>query len=286
MAIGQVKNQAREHWFSWVRSENLLLLKLTHTTVLRSAAKRLWNRLRSRPSVSNIRRICSCSFGRLTPTSRDFGLDRGTPVDRYYIEHALASCAADIHGRVLEIKDDTYTRRFGGHRVTQADVLDMDRNNPAATIVADLTDAKQVPADAFDAVVLTQTLHIIYDVYGAVTTIHRILKRGGVVLATLPGISQICRDRMNNWQDHWRFTGESARRMFEGVFKGGRVEVSIYGNLCAAMNFLDGRVVEEIHPSKLDFRDEDYQVVIFVRAVKAAIPLFEGSPNSIRPQIS
>jgi hypothetical protein len=60
------------------------------------------------------------SLRRTEPISRDFGFVRGGPVDRYYIEGFLSRHAGDIAGRVLEIGDDTYTRRFGGGAVTQA----------------------------------------------------------------------------------------------------------------------------------------------------------------------
>ena len=50
----------------------------------------------------------------LEPVSRSFGFDRGTPVDRRYIEQFLARHAAAIRGDVLEVGDDGYTRRFGG----------------------------------------------------------------------------------------------------------------------------------------------------------------------------
>ena len=39
------------------------------------------------------------------PVSDHWGWDRGTPVDRYYIEQFLAEHAADVRGRVLEVKD-------------------------------------------------------------------------------------------------------------------------------------------------------------------------------------
>ena len=59
----------------------------------------------------------------LEPVSRQFGLERGLPIDRYYIEKFLAQHAVDIRGRVLEIGDDSYTRWFGGARVHTRDVL-------------------------------------------------------------------------------------------------------------------------------------------------------------------
>ena len=60
---------------------------------------------------------------RLKPISSDYGNSRGLEIDRYYIEKFLAEHADYIHGRVLEIKHNTYTRKYGQDRVTKSDVL-------------------------------------------------------------------------------------------------------------------------------------------------------------------
>ena len=86
-------------------------------------------------------------FARLQPLSRQFGFDRGLPVDRYYIEQFLAEHAHLIAGRVLEVGDSAYTRRFGGERVSQADVLNIDPLLPETTIVADLASADHVAVE-------------------------------------------------------------------------------------------------------------------------------------------
>src|SRR5438552_609525 len=84
---------------------------------------------------------------RTSPISDDFGYDRGTPIDRYYIEQFLAGRREHIRGRVLEVKDETYTNRFG-IGVTQRDVIDI-VPNPNATIIANLAAADDVPAGTF-----------------------------------------------------------------------------------------------------------------------------------------
>jgi SAM-dependent methyltransferase len=132
---------------------------------------------------------------RTTPLSDGWGFDRGTPVDRYYIEHFLEEHQQDIHGRVLEIQNSTYTYRYG-NCVKQSDVLDIDPANPHATIITDLAAADTVPSDTFDCFILTQTLHLIYDMRSAVQHAHRLLRPGGVLLATLPGLSRVPREVM------------------------------------------------------------------------------------------
>jgi len=212
------------------------------------------------------------SMRRVTPISRAFGFDRGLPVDRYYIENFLARFADDIKGRVLEIGDNSYTRRFGGDRVTKSDVLHIVEGNPQATIVADLTCANHIPSNSFDCIILTQTLHFIYDVQAAIKTIYRILKPDGVVLATFAGISQIANDQWGDYQC-WSFTALSARRRFEEVFPTANVKVETYGNVLAAISFLQGLAVEELRREELDHSDRNYELIIAVRAVKPEVTL-------------
>lgn len=69
------------------------------------------------------------AFRRLKPISNLYGWDRGTPVDRYYIEKFLDKHRDAIQGHVLEISEDTYTKKFGGDRVAQIDILHY--NDPA-----------------------------------------------------------------------------------------------------------------------------------------------------------
>src|SRR3954466_14293166 len=73
-----------------------------------------------RDSIRRARGRLAMSVGGLgtsVPLSTEFGFDRGTPIDRYYIEAFLAANAGDVRGRVLEIGDDSYSRQFGADRI-------------------------------------------------------------------------------------------------------------------------------------------------------------------------
>jgi SAM-dependent methyltransferase len=205
---------------------------------------------------------------RVEPVSREFGLDRGLPIDRYYIEQFLAAHSTDIRGHVLELGDDTYTRRFGGDRVSHSDVLHVTNENPKATIVADLAHAETIADAIFDCVIFTQSLPFIYDVRAALKTLQRILKPNGVVLATFPGISQISRYDMERWGDYWRFTVLSAQRLFAEALAADNVIVQAHGNVLVAVAFLHGLAAQELTQEELDYRDPDYEVIITVRAGK------------------
>ena len=220
-----------------------------------------WNRWRA---ASGVR------FGtlrRLSPISSVFGFDRGLPIDRHFIERFLAEHSSDIQGRVLEVADNAYTCKFGGGRVVVADVLHAIPGNPQATIIGDLSSGDGLPSEAFDCILLTQTLQMIYDLRGAARHVCRMLKPGGVLLATVPGISQISRYDMDRWGDYWRFTSLSVRRLFE---EAGAMEVRVetYGNVLAAVAFLHGLAAEELREHELSCLDPDYELLIAVRAVK------------------
>ncbi len=228
---------------------------------------------------------------RLTPISQEFGFERGLPIDRYYVEKFLSAQASAIQGRVLEIGDNIYTKKFGGDqaspaargdRVTKSDILHLKEGNPQATFVGDLTKADHLPSDTFDCVILAQTLHLIYDFKAALRTIHRILKSGGVLLATFPGISQKSNDE---WGDYWcwSFTSTSTRRMFEETFPQGNIEINVYGNVLAAIAFLEGIATQELKTEELDYHDPNYELLITVKAVKRR-QKFEGNPPIIPPR--
>ena len=208
------------------------------------------------------------SLRRLTPISRAWGYDRGLPVDRYYIEQFLSDCAADVRGRVLEVKDDSYTVKYGGDRVSRSDVLHKTAGNPRATVVADLTNAPDLPADTYDCIICTQTLQFIYEIRAAIGTLYRILKPGGVLLVTVPGMSQISRFDMDRWGDYWRFTTLSIGHLFSETFTESQVRVRAYGNVRSAISVLHGLASEELGRRALDAVDPDYEVLIAVRAVK------------------
>ena len=212
------------------------------------------------------------SFDRLTPISDVNGFDRGQPIDRYYIERFLAERAAggDIGGRIVEIGDDRYIRRFAVHPLS-VDILDLDRGNPSATIYADLSRPGTLPVDAFDCIICTQTLLLVDDPAGAVSSLHQMLRPSGVALVTVPGISPMFHHPQAAWRDQWRFTSASCTSLFGGVFGAPRVEVEAHGNVLAAAAFLFGLSAEELGPDRLDMRDCRYEMIITVRAEKEAV---------------
>ena len=201
------------------------------------------------------------------PVSEVFGTDRGLPVDRYYIEKFLCENKNLIKGSVLEIGDDHYSKMFGT-AITLQEILHFTSDNTKATIIGDLTREETLKPGIADCIICTQTLNFIYDFKSAISGIYYLLKENGKVLVTLSGISQISEYDMDRWGDYWRFTDKSAKLAFSEVFGQENVEVNHFGNVLAAVAFLEGISTEELNENELSYKDKNYQLIITIKAVK------------------
>ena len=215
------------------------------------------------PGVGSVR---FGDFGRTKPISADYGSDRGTPIDRYYIERALKDFSKMVHGRVLEVGGRDYTREFGAGRIASSDVLDINPLNPLATVVGDLGVVGALPESAFDCIILTQTLQLIYNLDNAMENLYRALAPGGALLITVPGISPIGPEEMTYW--YWTFTDLSLKTLLSDRFAESNVQVQSHGNVFAAICFLTGLSLAEIEAEKLDLVDKGYPVTVFACARK------------------
>ncbi|PAF43791.1 hypothetical protein [Helicobacter sp. 11S03491-1] len=84
----------------------LLKLPFRICKKLYHALRKPYNRLFNKPKWHNLRST--------KPVSKIFGLDRGTPIDRFYTDIFLSKHTSCIRGIVCEIAESTYTIRWGG----------------------------------------------------------------------------------------------------------------------------------------------------------------------------
>jgi SAM-dependent methyltransferase len=202
---------------------------------------------------------------RTRPVSESWGYDRGTPIDRYFIEQFLGQHRNDIRGRVLEVGDSRYTERFGTE-VDVSDVLDVVADNSRATVIGDLGRPDALPEQRWDCVVLTQTLQYVFDVGAAVESVRRLLRPGGVALMTVPSVSRIAASAGVD-REFWRFTTAACDGLFRPRFA--EVDVRAYGNVLTCAAFLLGLAAEEFSTRELEQHDPYFPLLIAVRAVRA-----------------
>lgn len=202
-----------------------------------------------------------------TPVSTSYGLDRGETVDRYYMEEFLRRNRKYIKGNVLEILDDRYTIKFGGKKVRESAILDIDRKNKFATVYDDLRSIKNIKDNTFDCLILTQVFQFIDDNPAALGGCFKILKKGGTLLATLPAFSRT--DVASGVDgDYWRYTVAGAKYLFGKVFGVKNVWVKSFGNVLAGTAFWQGMAWEDLSTSELSYNDLHFPLIIAVRASK------------------
>lgn len=198
------------------------------------------------------------------PISDNFGFNRGKPIDRYFIEQFLQSKSGFIHGHALEVKDDSYTRRFGGEKVETTTVIDIDPTNRKATLICDLSEPHALPLEEFDCIVVTQTLQYVLNLRTAFASLANSLKPGGYMVATFPGITKIDHRELDTWL--WSFTEPVIRKLAAEVLPD--PEVAVCGNLPTATAFLHGYAIEDLDPALLEEQRRDYPIVITLFARK------------------
>jgi SAM-dependent methyltransferase len=205
---------------------------------------------------------------RRRPFSDYWGFDRGLPVDRFYIESFLSRFEADVRGRALEVRDPVYTRRFGGSRVTSRDIVDIDRGNEIATIVADLAVPGSLPAETFDCIIVTQTLQYVDDPAAAVANLWAALGAGGTLLLTVPCLQRIDPDLAD--VDRWRFTPLGLQDLVRRGCPDGEADIAGYGNVLASTAFLMGLAADELRRTELEDVDPDFPLVACARVRQPA----------------
>lgn len=194
------------------------------------------------------------------PLNRTFGFSRGTPIDRYYIENWLECNKKSICGDVLEIAEDTYTKRFGGDNVI-SHILHVSIEQEGV-IRGNLETGEGIEENSMDCIILTQTVGFIYECKNVISNLYKMLRKGGTALITTGGISQISRYDMETWGHFWSFTTASLRRLIEESGFGVNYEMKVYGNVKTACALLYGVAAEELTKEELTYYDEDYPVSI------------------------
>jgi len=204
----------------------------------------------ARPSWGNLRRV--------TPLSTVYGFDRGTPIDRYYVDKFFSARRNRITGRVLEIQTRDHIRRYGSN-VTAAETLDV---NPSfkPTYCCDLANAAMVPTGTYDCFLLPNTLCFIHDLDAALREARRIVRRGGTILATMPGLVRLTPDV----EDYWHASADGWRVVAGRAWPDCDTSVQTYGNCLAAAAAMYGVSVEELTPAELDVTDPRYPVLVSI----------------------
>lgn len=204
--------------------------------------------------------------GSVKPISTIYGIERGVPIDRFYIERFLTENKKYIKGHCLELLENNYTIKYGGNNILKSDILDLDLNNKRANIFGDLKNLKNIINDnSYDCVILTQVLQFIDNCQEAISECYRILKPGGALLITVPCLGRMdCASGVEG--DFWRFTSASINYLLKDKFD--KTMVSSVGNVKTGISFWIGLSQQDIKKSSYNYNDENFPMLVTAVAIK------------------
>jgi hypothetical protein len=190
---------------------------------------------------------------RLQQFSRDhFGFDRGTPIDRYYVDQFFQQHRDAITGDVLEIDKDMYAGQYG-HDMRKVDTFDIEPDPDwPPTFVCDLAHSEDIlPSEAYDCVLLPCTLSVLRELGPCLRNALRVLRPNGVILAS--GATTMPLNTEDG--DYWHHSPAGWREFLPSVWPGCEIVVEGYGNCLAVAAANLGLVVEDLTPKELDYYD-------------------------------
>lgn len=200
---------------------------------------------------------------KLSPLSPKYGMNRGVPIDRYYIGKFLLEHKKDIKGVCLEIRDNRYGQEYAS-QIEKLDILDLDPSNQLANLHGDLRALNNILDNTYDCIILTQVLQYIDNLTLTVKECRRILKPDGILLITVPTFSRLDPKAT----EYWRFTAKGLEYLLKPIFGPEKIETKSYGNVLSGLGFWVGQSTEELSSKKLDYKDEMFPITIAARTVK------------------
>lgn len=178
------------------------------------------------------------------------------------------SCKELIKGDCLEVQAPLYLSKLDNNNIRSKTILDIVENNKDATLIGDMRNLSNVADNSYDTLIVTQTFHLIDDLNSAIKECYRILRKGGVLIATFPALSRIDPDSGED-NDNWRLTPAGCKTMFGTYFGKENTEITPFGNALAGWAFWIGLAQEELPSTTLlDKYDPMFPVSSGIKAFK------------------
>lgn len=198
---------------------------------------------------------------RLVPICPWFGFSRGTPIDRYYLEHfardvreQVCGCVVDIGGR------PAFWQKLGFARVSRRCVVDIAPQS-GVDVVGNAADPLLFEADSVDGVLAFNVLEHCPVPQAVVDAVRRWLRPGGKLFCMVPSVQRV--HRMPS--DYCRLLPAALEVLFRDW---STMRLHVYGNPLTSIAALMGVAAEELDVGELDALHPDYPVATCAVATK------------------
>lgn len=195
------------------------------------------------------------------PICQAFGLTRGTPVDRYYLQKYLTEIKPQIVGEILEVggipKDRDFYQVNSDSRYRNLNL----EAGPGIDIAGDVHDVSVIEPESLDSVIIFNVLEHCYAPWIAIDNIYKWLKKGGKCFAMVPSAIRVHATPVDYWRPlpdafSWMFRNYSGQKLY------------VYGNPISVIASYHGIAVEELTTEDLDAFHPDYPVATCIVAEK------------------
>lgn len=197
------------------------------------------------------------------PCDNQFGMSRGTPIDRHYINKFFKQTLINNNfDNVLEVGDNYYSNKFCNNSLLH--ILEYKKNCVGILcnnkLFLDLECKNILVIKKFDCIILPQTINFIFDLQTVKENLFKLLNPGGQILITSGFISQISMFDYSQWGEYWRLTDKAIYSLFND--KKIHIKTFNYGNYIASQAFLKCICVEDFKSQNvLNTMDINYPII-------------------------
>lgn len=195
------------------------------------------------------------------PFCNEFGFERGTPIDRYYLDKFISSIRHLVKGKVVEIGGALSNReQYGFENTSTYDAVDL-LSSPFVNICGDIHESNLLKPDYYDTILLFNVLEHCHTPQKVVDNIHNWLASSGYCLAIVPNAQRI----HNNPGDYWRILPDGMKTLFQNFAK---VQVTTYGSPTSLIASYMGIAAQELTHDELTEINPLYPVTTCLVAQK------------------
>jgi SAM-dependent methyltransferase len=190
-----------------------------------------------------------------------FGLSRGTPVGRQYLDQFITESREAMIGNTLEIGGVAANRdRYGLALAESFLTVDVNKGS-GAEICGDVHDPSLFAPESFDSILAFNVLEHCPRPWDVVANVYRWLKPRGTLFCMVSNAQRVHRAP----RDYWRPLPDGVAALMAAF---AHVELRVYGNLTTTIASLRGLAAEELDAGDFTWHDSRYPVATCVRAGK------------------
>ncbi|TRU96281.1 MAG: methyltransferase domain-containing protein [Microcystis wesenbergii Mw_QC_S_20081001_S30D] len=195
------------------------------------------------------------------PICHVFGLTRGKPVDRYYLNKFIQEIKPQIVGKILEIGGTSKDKDFYGINLGSSYQIMNIEPGLGIDIVGDAHDGSIIKPESFDSIITFNVLEHCYAPWQVVENIYTWLKPGGKCFVMVPSAQRLHAIP----RDYWRPLPDAFAWMFR---KFSQQKLYVYGNPISVIASYHGIATEELTTEELDAFHPDFPVATCIVAQK------------------